>query len=229
MTDKVTIVRYTFSGDKFELLVKPDPAFDYKIGKITEISKVLVSDEIYTDSSKGTRVPNEKLEQVFKTNDQTKIAEIIMKKGELNLTTEQRRKMIAQKRKQLVTFIAKTYVDPRSHLPHPPLRIEQAMNDGRVSIDPFRNVDEQVKDVVEKLRPIIALKSENIVLEISIPAQFVAQSYTVLKSTGTLKKEDWQPNGSLKAILEIPAAARPNVIDRLGSITKGTATVEVSR
>ncbi|HJM45600.1 MAG TPA: SBDS family ribosome assembly factor, partial [Candidatus Nitrosopelagicus sp.] len=65
--------------------------------------------------------------------------------------------------------------------------------------------------------------------EISVPAQFVAQSYTVLKSTGSLKKEDWQPNGSLKAILEIPAAARPNVIDRLGAITKGTANVEVQK
>jgi ribosome maturation protein SDO1 len=229
MTDKVTVVRYSFSGDKFELLVKPDPAFDYKLGKITEISKVLVSDEIYTDSNKGTRATNEKLEHVFKTNDLTKIAEIIMKKGELNLTTEQRKKMMSEKRKQLVTFIAKTYVDPRSHLPHPPLRIEQAMNDSRVSIDPFKNADEQIKDVVEKLRFIIPLKSENIVLEILVPAQFVAQSYTVLKSTGTLKKEDWQPNGSLKAILEIPAAARPNVIDRLGSVTKGTASVEVSR
>jgi ribosome maturation protein SDO1 len=229
MTDKVTIVRYSFSGDKFELLVKPDPAFDYKLGKITEISKVLVSDEIYTDSNKGTRATNEKLEHVFKTNDLTKIAEIIMKKGELNLTTEQRKKMMSEKRKQLVTFIAKTYVDPRSHLPHPPLRIEQAMDDSRVSIDPFKNANEQIKDVVEKLRSIIPLKSENIILEILVPAQFVAQSYTVLKSTGTLKKEDWQPNGSLKAILEIPAAARPNVIDRLGSITKGTATVEVSR
>ena len=229
MTDKVTVVRYSYSGDKFELLVKPDPAFDYKIGKVTDVSKILVSDEIYTDSNKGTRATNEKLDQVFKTNDLTKIAEIIMKKGELNLTPEQRRKMIAEKRKKLVTFIAKTYVDPRSHLPHPPLRIEQAMDDGRVSIDPFKNVDDQVKDIVEKLRPIIPLKSENIVLEISVPAQFVAQSYSVLKSIGTLKKEDWQPNGSLKAILEIPAAARPNVIDRLGSITKGTATVEVSR
>ena len=229
MTDKVTIVRYTYSGDKFELLVKPDPAFDYKLGKITEISKVLVSDDIYTDSGKGTRATNEKLEQVFKTIDSIKIAETILKKGDLNLTTDQRRKMISEKRKQLVTFISKTYVDPRSHLPHPPLRIEQAMDDGRISIDPFKNVDEQVKDIVEKLRPIIPLKSENTVLEITVPAQFVAQSYTVLKSTGTLKKEDWQPNGSLKAILEIPAAARPNVIDRLGSITKGTATVEVSR
>ena len=135
--------------------------------------------------------------------------------------------MIIEKRKQLVTFIAKTYVDPRSHLPHPPLRIEQAIDDGRISIDPFKNIGDQIKDIVEKLRPIIPLKSENLVLEISVPAQFVAQSYNVLKSTGTLKKEDWQSNGSLKAILEIPAAASPNVIDRLGSITKGTATVEV--
>ena len=227
MADKVTVVRYSFSGDKFELLVKPDPAFDYKLGKISDISKILVSDEIYTDSNKGNRATNEKLNQVFKTQDSMKIAEIIMKKGELNLTTEQRKKMTSEKRKQLVTFIAKTYVDPRSHLPHPPLRIEQALDDGRVSIDPFKNIDEQVKEVVEKLRPIIPLKSENIILEISVPAQFVAQSYTVLKSTGTLKKEDWQTNGSLKAILEIPAAARPHVIDRLGSITKGTATVEV--
>ena len=88
-------------------------------------------------------------------------------------------------------------------------------------------MDEQVKDIVEKLRSIIPLKSENLSLEIIIPAQFASQSYAVLKSVGSLKKEEWQNNGSLKAILEIPAGARPHVIDRLGSITKGSATVEV--
>jgi len=227
--DKVTIVKYSYASEKFEILVKPDPAFDYKLGKISEISKILVSDEIYTDSGKGTRASNELLVKVFKTEDTTKIAEIMMQKGELNLNTEQRKKMITDKRKQIITFIVKTYVDPKTHLPHPPLRIEQAMIDGRVSIDPFKNADEQIKDIIEKLRPIIPMKTENITLEISVPAQFVAQSYTVLKSTGSLKKEDWQPNGSLKAILEIPAAARPNVIDRLGAITKGTANVEVQK
>ena len=227
--DKVTIVKYSYASEKFEILVKPDPAFDYKLGKISEISKILVSDEIYTDSGKGTRASNELLVKVFKTEDTAKIAEIMMQKGELNLNTEQRKKMVTDKRKQIITFIAKTYVDPKTHLPHPPLRIEQAMIDGRVSVDPFKNPDEQIKDIVEKLRPIIPLKTENIILEISVPAQYVAQSYTVLKSTGSLKKEDWQPNGSLKAILEIPAAARPNVIDRLGAITKGTANVEVQK
>lgn len=223
----VTVVKFSFEGEKFEILVKPDLALDYKLGKKKDLSSILVSDEIYTDSSKGKKASTEKLLKAFKTDDATIIAEKILQKGDLNLTTDQRRKMIEQKRKQIVEFVAKTYVDPRSHLPHPPLRIEQAMKDARVSVDPQKNVDEQVKDIVEKLRSIIPLKSENLDLEIIIPAQYAAKSYSVLKSTGTLKKEDWLTNGSLKAILEIPAAARPNVIDRLGSITKGTATVEV--
>ena len=222
-----TVVKFSFEGEKFEILVKPDPALDYKLGKKKDLSSILVSDEIYTDSSKGKKASTEKLLKAFKTDDATIIAEKILQKGDLNLTTDQRRKMIEQKRKQIVEFVAKTYVDPRSHLPHPPLRIEQAMKDAKVSVDPQKNVDEQVKDIVEKLRLIIPLKSENLDLEIIIPAQYAAKSYSVLKSTGTLKKEDWLTNGSLKAILEIPAAARPNVIDRLGSITKGTATVEV--
>jgi ribosome maturation protein SDO1 len=227
MVDKVTVIRYSYEGEKFEILVKPEPALEYKLGKRKDISSILVSEEIYSDSNKGTRASTEKLQKAFKTTDLTAIAERIVKKGDLNLTTDQRRKMTSEKRKQIVEYIAKTYVDPKSHLPHPPLRIQQAMDDGRVSIDPHKTVDDQIMDIVEKLRSIIPLKSENLSLEIIVPAQYSAQSYSVLKSTGTLKKEEWQSNGSLKAILEIPAGARPNVIDRLGSITKGTASVEV--
>ncbi len=226
MTD-VTVVKYSHDGEKFEILVKPDPALDYKLGKKNDVSSVLISDDIYTDSGKGTKPATEKLLKAFQTEDLTEIAKIILQKGDLNLTTDQRRKMIDEKKKQIVTFIAKTYVDPKTHLPHPPLRIEQAMKDARVSIDPRKNADDQAKDIVEKLRSIIALKSENLQIEITIPAQYASQSYAVLKSVGSLKKEEWQNNGSLKAILEIPAAARPNVIDRLGSITKGSASVEV--
>jgi len=229
MVDKVTVIRFAVEGEKFELLVKPDPALEYKLGKRKDVSTVLVSDEIYSDSNKGTRASTEKLMKAFKTDDPTTIATIILQKGDLNLTTDQRRKMVLEKRKQIVEFIAKTYVDPRSHLPHPPLRIEQAMDDARITIDPFKNTDEQTKDIVEQLRSIIPLKSENMMLEILVPAQFAAQSYSVLKSAGTLKKEEWQSNGSLKVILDIPAAARANVIDRLGSVTKGSASIEVAK
>ena len=229
MVEKLTVVRFSVEGEKFELLVKPDPALEYKLGKRKDISTVLVSDEIYSDSNKGTRASTEKLMKAFRTTDQTTIATLILQKGDLNLTTDQRRKMVSEKRKQIVDFIAKTYVDPRSHLPHPPLRIEQAMDDAKVSVDPFKNTDDQIKDIVEQLRTIIPLRSENMLLEIVVPAQFAAQSYSVLKSAGTLKKEEWQANGSLKVILDIPAAARANVIERLGSVTKGSASVEVAK
>ena len=224
---EVTIIRHSVAGEKFEILVKPDPALEYKLGKRKDVSTILVSDEVYTDSNKGTRASTEKLLKAFGTQDTSAVIEQILKKGDLNLTTEQRRKMISDKRKQIVEFIVKTYVDPRSHLPHPPIRIEQALEQIRISIDPFKNSDEQAKDIVEKLRTVIPLKSENMLLEIIVPAQYASQSYSVLKSTGTIKKEEWQNNGSLKAILEIPAGARANVIDRLGSITKGSATVEM--
>ena len=121
----VTVVKYSYEGEKFEILVKPDPALDYKLGKKKDISSVLVSDEIYTDSGKGTKPATEKLLKAFKTEDQTEIAHIILQKGDLNLTTDQRRKMIDEKKKQIVEFIVKTYVDPKTHLPHPPLRVER--------------------------------------------------------------------------------------------------------
>ena len=49
-------------GEKFEILVKPDPALDFKLGKKKDISSgVLVSDDVYTDSGKGTKPSSEKL------------------------------------------------------------------------------------------------------------------------------------------------------------------------
>ncbi len=94
-----TLVRYSFEGEKFEILVKPDPALEYKLGKKKDISSVLISDEIYTDYGKGTKPSTEKLLAAFKTEDKTEIAQIMFEKGDLNLTTDQRRKMIDQKRR----------------------------------------------------------------------------------------------------------------------------------
>lgn len=225
----VGVARYTHGGDRFEVLVRPDPALDFRLGKTKDLGPALVSDEIYSDSGRGTKPPAERLLKAFGTEDAAEIAAVILRKGDLGLTTDQRRRMAEEKRRQVVEHIAKTYVDPRTHLPHPPLRIEQAMKDARVAVDPQKGAEEQAAGVVDRLRGVIPLKSETLELDVTVPAQYAARSYSVLKSAGTLRGEEWQANGSLKAILEIPAAARPSVLDRLGSATRGTATAEVRR
>lgn len=224
-----TLIRFAHGSNKFEILVKPDPALEYRTGKKIPASSVLISDDVYTDSGRGTRASAESLLSAFGTDDPAKAAVIILKKGTLNLTTDQRRKMIEAKRRQVIEKISKTYVDPRTHLPHPPLRIEQALQAARVGIDPQKPVVEQLNDIVEKLRSVIPLRSEAVTLDILIPAQFAAQSYSVLKSAGKLVAADWQTNGSLKAILEISAAGRQDVIERLNQVTRGTVDVEIAK
>ena len=222
---RTSTVRLTINGDKFEILVKPDPALEYKTGKRTDFSSLLVSDEIYSDANKGSRASGEKLTKHFKTKDTGEIAKQILTRGELALTTDQRRRMVEEKKKQIVQFISRNFVDPKTHLPHPPIRIESAINDVRIIIDPYKRAEDQAKQVIEALRKILPLKSEVAVLTITVPPQFVAQSYSVLKGTGNFKNEQWLSDGSLKAIVEVNAGSKGTLLDRIGSVTKGAAKI----
>jgi ribosome maturation protein SDO1 len=226
MTDKFTVVRLTLEGDKFELLVKPDPALDYKLGKRTDISNILVAEEIFSDANKGSRASGEKLMKHFRTTDVIEVAKQIMSRGELNLNTEQRRRMVEEKRKQIVQYINRSFVDPKTHLPHPVIRIEAAMDEARVIVDPFKRSEDQAKAVVDELRKILPLKSETLKLIVRIPPQYASQSYSVIKTAGDLKNEEWLSDGSLRMVLEMNASLRGSFIDRLGSVTKGSAEVK---
>lgn len=225
MTDKFTIVRYSAGNDKFEILVKPDPALEYKLGKKMDISNIMISDEIYSDANKGTRCSSEKLMKHFKTTDQLEIAKHIMDKGDLNLNTDQRRKMIEEKKRQIVEYINKNFVDPKSHMPHPISRINAVIDEARVAIDPFKRLDDQLKNIIEPLRKIIPLKSEILELTVTVPAQFSGQSFSVFKTTGEIKSEQWLSDGSLQVILIINAGMKSSFLDRIGTATKGSAQV----
>lgn len=223
---KVTIVKLTIGNDRFEILVKPDPALEYKLGKRTDLSSVLVSDEIYSDANKGSRVAVDKLTKHFKTSDSNEILKQILLKGELNLTTDQRRKMVEDKRKQIVQYINKNFVDPKTKLPHPVQRIENALEDVRVTVDPFKKAEDQVKSIVDSLRKVLPLKSEMLQLVILIPSSFSSTSYNYIKSSGVLTSEEWLSDGSLKANIEINAGMKGNFLERIGSLTKGSAQVK---
>jgi ribosome maturation protein SDO1 len=227
MSEKFTTARITRAGEKFEILVKPDPALDYKMGKQLGVSQILVIDEIYSDAGKGTRASSEKLEKAFGTAEALKIAEEIMKHGELQLTTDQRRQLVEDKRKQIVAFISRNCIDPRSGTPHPPLRIEQALNQVKYSIDPFKNADEQAKTIIEELRAIIPIKMEQMRVAVKVLAEYAAKGYGTIKNYGTITREEWQADGALVAVVEMPAGLYGPFVERLGKITQGTIQTKV--
>jgi ribosome maturation protein SDO1 len=117
-------------------------------------------------------------------------------------------------------------VDPKTHVPHPIMRIEAAMEQARVSIDPHKRAEDQAKDVIDALRAILPLKSETVKLIVKVPPQFAGQSYSAIKGAGELKGEEWLSDGSLRVVIEMNASLRGTFIDRLGSVTKGSAEVK---
>ncbi len=220
-------MRLTVEGEHFELLVHPDPALNYRRGKAMEISQITAVEEVFSDSSKGLRVSQEKLKKSFHTTDFYTIAETILKKGELQLTLEQRRRLTEEKRKAIIAVLSKNFIDPRTNSPFPPTRLEQAMEQARISIDPFRPAEEQLQNIIDALRPIIPLKSQNVILQIKIPAQYSSKSIGLLKSFGKLSNERWLSDGSYLTELEIPTGLHSNLVERLGSLTKGETEISV--
>jgi ribosome maturation protein SDO1 len=221
MSERYTIARITHDGEHFEILTKPEPALSYKLGKTIPVSQVLATETIFTDAGKGSKSSEEKLQEVFGTTDSLKIAEVILKKGTLQLTTDQRKQLVEDKRKQIIAFISRECIDPKTNLPHPPLRIEQAMKQIHFSIDPSKGVEEQAKDIIKLLRPIIPLKMEKITVDVHVPAEHASKVYGTVKGFGTIKRDQWQADGSWSATVEMSAGSYGPFLDKLGKMTRG--------
>jgi ribosome maturation protein SDO1 len=228
MSDKYTVARMTVNNEHFEILVKPEKALQYRLGKIAGVREVLAGEIIFSDANKGTKPSEESLRKAFGTTDALKIAETMLTKGTLQLTTEQRRKMVEDKRKQIIDFISRQSVDPKTNLPHPPTRIENAMEQVRYPIDPFKPVEEQAKDIIKLLRTILPLKMEQITLGVTVPAAYSVRAYGTIKGFGTIKHEEWRNDGSWYGVLEMPAGSYAPFLEKLGEITKGQGEAKLN-
>jgi conserved hypothetical protein TIGR00291 len=214
-------------GQKFEIPVKPDLAFKFREGEKVSISEVLWADTIFKDVKKGLKASPDSLKKAFGTEDIIKIAEKILREGQIQLTEEERKKMIEAKRKQIINYIVKNTIDPKAGKPIPEQRIENALDQIRLSIDPFKAAEAQALEAVKKLSILMPIKIAKALLEISIPSEYSSRAYKEIQRLGEVKKTNWGSDGSLKVELEIPAGAQLEVIDKIQTLAKGQANVSV--
>ena len=226
MSSKTVIVKYRKDGNEFEILVDSELAYEYITGKRTDALKVLEVEEVFKDSRKGERQSEDRIIKAFGTKDMAKIAEIMLKNGEVPITTEQRNKLLEEKKKQIIEIIARNSIDPRTNAPNPPLRIENAMKEAKASVDPFKGATEQIDEIVKKINMIMPIKFTSVRIEVTVPPEYANRSYGTLKKYG-LKSEQWLSNGSLQASLEFPAGMQNEFFDRINSATQGKAIVKV--
>ena len=217
------IARLKKAGETFEVWVDPDLVEKYLQGKI-ELDEILGDEDIYKDAYKGLRAGKEELEKAFGDLEKEKIIEKIIKEGEIQLTTEQRNRMLENKKKQIIAYLVKNCIDPQTKMPHTPTRIEEAMKKAKVHIDIFKPVEVQAKEILDKLKPIIPIKIELSKIEVSIPLEYANKSYGFIKKYKPTK-ENW--GDTFKAELIIPTASLSDFIEELNRYTHGESNVEI--
>jgi ribosome maturation protein SDO1 len=225
--DDAVIARLKKGEEHFEVLVDPYAAADLIDGKEVNIIQSLAIDAVFKDSKKGTHASEESLQKNFGTGDIAEITKQIIMKGDIQLTTEQRHKMQKNKRNRIVETIIRNAMDPKTKAPHPRQRIELAMEQAGVHVDPFKPVSEQVKIIIELLRPIIPISMENIRISIKIPAEHIGKAYGTVRSYGVLEREDWQSDGSWIGIIKLPAGMQTDFYDKLNDVTKGNISTKI--
>jgi len=227
--EEAVIARLSSHGTQFEVLVDPELALNLRSGGQVDIRDVLAANEVFKDSKKGERASEEIIRKVFGSTDVFQVAEQIIRRGEIQVTTEQRRRMREERLRQVVTLISKRAINPQTGTPHPPARVEAALEQARAHVDEFKSAEEQLPSIVKALQPILPLKFEVRRIAVKIPPQYASRAQGVVRGFATVKREEWLADGSWAAVVEIPAGVQAEFFDRLNELTRGEVQTKVLR
>jgi len=225
--ENAVVARLKKGSEEFEILVDSEKALQFKKGKPVGIGNILAVNEVFKNVKKGERHTEGSIKKAFGTHDMEKIAEEIIKTGEVQLTTNQRRVLLEEKKKEIADIISKQGVNPQTKIPHPPNRIMNAMDEAKVVVDPFAPANDQVHNVLERIKEIIPISIEQVEIAIKVPLQFAGHVSSVIHSMVKVKKEEWKSD-SWVALIEIPAGRQTEIYDKLNSLTHGNVEVKVT-
>jgi ribosome maturation protein SDO1 len=221
--DDAIIARLESFGEKFEILVDPDLAADFRDPDKSDviIEDVLAVEEIFKDAKKGDTASEESMNKIFQTKDILEVATTILKKGHVQLTAQQKRNLQEEKRLFVINKIAREAINPQTGFPHPAKRIENAMNESKIHIDPFKSVDEQVKTVLKAIKLKIPIKLENVKMAVHLPGNATGSAYSAIAKFGKILNEEWQEDGSWIGIVQMAGGLQDEFSSQMEKISGG--------
>jgi ribosome maturation protein SDO1 len=216
------------AGEHFEMVLDPDAALEFKHSKgaTPDIRECLKAEHVFSDAKRGLFAKEERLRELFGTDDPLLLAKKFILDGTIQLTAEHRAKIREAKRNQILSKICLYAVDPTTGFPHPRARIQLAIDEAKVRIDDNKDVDEQVSAIVKQLQPILPIKLEVASLQVHVPSQYAKKLYGELTRFGTVKSAEWMVDASLLCTIEMPAGLQTDLMDFLGARTHGAASVK---
>ena len=225
--EKKALIRYTYRNQKFEIIVDPEAALNYKKGDDVPISEIVEGYIIFHNATKGEKASSAILEQIFETDNEEEIVSTIIDKGALQLTQAQRKSLLREKIDEIIDFIHIHCINPQTNKPHPPSRIESAMDEVGVNVDYVIPADKQARDIIKQIQSIIPIRLETVILAVKITPDFTGPGYGIVAESGQLLEDQWGNDGTWYAKVEMPSGKQADFLDKINNLTKGKAEVKI--
>ncbi|MFH7903036.1 MAG: ribosome assembly factor SBDS [Candidatus Aenigmatarchaeota archaeon] len=220
--NSIVIARYNKGGYNFEIYVDLEKAILFKEGKIKNIEEVLKVHEIFKDAKKGERVSSEILKKIFGKDDILEISKEIILNGEIQITTEYRRKLVEEKKKQVIEYIRRISIDPRTNAPFTYQRIEEMIKDIKYSFDPYKPAEKQAEEIIKELKKKYPIKIEIKRVLVKIPLNKLKIVGIIKKKYGIVeeKYEDFWIG-----LFDIPVALYSEFVSDISKLSEGEAEI----
>lgn len=129
------IVRLKKGKRVFEVLTNEGSADEYRLDKLT-LDQTVITPMVFKSCTKGDRYNSQDLRDAFSTDVVTEVIRIILLGGEIQHSSSERKAVIDAKRKEVLQYVHRNFIDPKSGLPHPVSRLDLAMSAKHFKVDP---------------------------------------------------------------------------------------------
>ena len=213
--DDAIMARLESHGETFEILLDPKVVDLVKQGKEFDIVEYMAVEDVFKNASKGTKPAEDKIKEAFGTDDIGEIARKIVEKGEIHITAEQRKEMLEAKKQQVIAFIAANAINPQTHTPHPPLRIQLALEEAKFHVDPFKPLQKEIDEAMKLLRPLLPIRFEKARIAVKLNGADYGRCYDDIIHYGIVEREEWTADGSWIGVMEVPGGLTTEIADKL--------------
>jgi len=222
---KLQLVKFKSGKHVFEVATKPGTVLKFRAQQLG-IGNVLETEVVWKDISKGDRASSAELIEVFKTDNQSECCLKIVQDGDLQLTEAERKEIVEKRRREIVNYLHKYYVDPKTKAPHPVLRIENALADLKYRVDPETPVEKQVQEIMKNMPGIIPMKKMDLTGWVTIPHAHLGQVQGQLKKFVLVKHERYNDKGCEFEVQLVPGDYDP-LMAMLNNLCKGEYDLKI--
>jgi ribosome maturation protein SDO1 len=212
------------NGLTFEVIINPLEATEFKKGNLGNVNDALEFEGIFSDARAGEKAAD--LMENFGTDDAIEVAKEIIRNGTIQLTTEYKKELTEQKKKEIIDIICRNGIDARTKLPIPATRVESALEQVSINFDPFKSAKEQLSMVLEKINALIPIVFEEKKAKVSVNSKYAGKISSILSKYGKISKTTWNNDGSCSYEVLIPGGMQEEFVKKTNDFSHGEAVID---